>query len=943
MLYRQQISYRSLSKVLFLLCFAVSVPGLVAQDLPPIQYFSPKQYNAENQNWEISQGKDKHIYVANSKGLLEFNGADWMLYPSPNQTIIRSVNVVDNKIYTGSYMEFGFWSKTKVGALAYTSLSKKVKDKLLEDEQFWNITNLDNWLLFQSLNRIYVYNLETDSFKIITSEVGIIKMFKVDNTIYYQDRAKGLLKLENGEPKVVLGSSVFNQKIIVGVYAVDNKLLVVTQNHGVYRLEDGKANIWSDSLNKTLVDYSVYSSIKLKDDNLLFGTISNGLIRIDLEGNIKQVINQSNGLGNNTVLSIFEGLDGNIWLGLDNGINYINKNAPFKIFNDDKGVLGTVYTSVVFHDILYLGTNQGVFYKKENDINFKPIKNTKGQVWNLKIVNNQLFCGHNTGSFLIEDTVATKIANSDGTWDFKTIKDHPNLLLQGNYNGLNILEKQGSTWQFRNKIEGFDNSSRFFVFSQNNEIYVNHEYKGVFKIKVDPDFRKVISVSKVNTLEKGVFSSLTEYNAALYYATEHGIFKKKSSDSKFIKDTVLSNLYEEQGYSSGRLIVDQHTNALWVITQKGVNYISPGKLSTTPEITFVALPNSLREGLTGYESLSNIKPNIYLFGTSKGYITLDISKIHSKDYQISINTINKTPLQASKTLIDLKEESHFANKENNLEFAYSVPEFDKYLEAEYAHKLEGLYDNWSKWDAKSSVLYKNLSYGDYVFKVKARVGGKTVEKEAIHVFTIARPWYLSNLMVILYIILGFVIILLINYFYKLYYRKQKEKLVLKSNQELELKDFEIKQQLMALNNEKLRQEIESKNRELAISTMSLIKKNEFLNTIKSELNNKVKDTNLKSVIRIIDKNINNTDDWNLFEEAFNNADKDFLKKVKSRHATLTSNDLRLCAYLRLNLSSKEIAPLLNISPRSVEVKRYRLRKKMELEHDVNLTDYILSI
>lgn len=481
------------------------------------------------------------------------------------------------------------------------------------------------------------------------------------------------------------------------------------------------------------------------------------------------------------------------------------------------------------------------------------------------------------------------------------------------------------------------------MFSEENKIFVNHEYKGVFKINVDADFRKVVSVSKIETLEKGLFSSLTEYNGALYYATEHGIFKKKASESDFVKDTILSQLYEEQGYASGRLIVDKNTNALWVITQKGVNYISPGKLSTTPEITFVALPNSLREGLSGYESLSNIKPNIYLFGTSKGYITLDISKIHSKNYQVSINAINKTPLSTSKTLIDLQEESNFANKENNLEFAYSVAEFDKYLEAEYSHKLEGLYDNWSKWDTKASILYKNLSYGDYVFKVKARVGGKALENQATHTFTIARPWYLSNLMVVLYFILGFVVSLLINYFYKLYYRKQKEKLVLKSKQELELKDFETKQQLMALNNEKLRQEIESKNRELAISTMSLIKKNEFLNTIKSELNDKVKDSNLKSVIRIIDKNINNKDDWNLFEEAFNNADKDFLKKVKSRHLTLTSNDLRLCAYLRLNLSSKEIAPLLNISPRSVEVKRYRLRKKMELEHDVNLTDYILSI
>ena len=100
---------------------------------------------------------------------------------------------------------------------------------------------------------------------------------------------------------------------------------------------------------------------------------------------------------------------------------------------------------------------------------------------------------------------------------------------------------------------------------------------------------------------------------------------------------------------------------------------------------------------------------------------------------------------------------------------------------------------------------------------------------------------------------------------------------------------------------------------------------------------------LKSVIKLINNNLNTTDDWKLFEEAINNADKDFLKKIKSIHPSLTSNDLRLCAYLRLNLSSKEIAPLLNISPKSVEVKRYRLRKKMNLEHDVNLTNYILQL
>ena len=90
---------------------------------------------------------------------------------------------------------------------------------------------------------------------------------------------------------------------------------------------------------------------------------------------------------------------------------------------------------------------------------------------------------------------------------------------------------------------------------------------------------------------------------------------------------------------------------------------------------------------------------------------------------------------------------------------------------------------------------------------------------------------------------------------------------------------------MRFKNDKLRQDIESKNRELGISTMNLIKKNEFLNNLKKELKNvSDSDNEIKNVIRIIDKNLNDEDDWNLFEEAFNNADKDFYKK-KLNHCT----------------------------------------------------------
>ena len=194
-----------------------------------------------------------------------------------------------------------------------------------------------------------------------------------------------------------------------------------------------------------------------------------------------------------------------------------------------------------------------------------------------------------------------------------------------------------------------------------------------------------------------------------------------------------------------------------------------------------------------------------------------------------------------------------------------------------------------------------------------------------------------------YVLILLISIFLINKASHNYHRLKEEKIIKINQNKLELKEIEKKQALMSIENNKLQDDIEGKNRELAISTMSMIKKNQFLSKIKSDL--KLIDSSEKifSVIKMIDRNLNNKDDWKFFEEAFNNADKDFLKKVKQMHPTLTNNDLRLCAYLRLNLSSKDISPLLNISLSSVEIKRYRLRKKMNLSHNEGLTDHLLSL
>lgn len=924
--------------------FFLSVFFIKAQEVPPIQIYTPKDYGADNQNWCIAQSKNNHIYVANNLGLLEFNGANWQLYPSPNQTNVRSVNVIDDLIYTGCSKEFGYWKRNEFGSLYYTSLSKALDIDFLEGEDFWNIVSLDDYILFQSLKRIYIYNKVTKSYSFIDSDTTIYKMFKVNGVIYFQKTKDGLYKIDKGVSKLVSNNPLFKNNLLVNVYNQKNNLLIETESDGFYIFKNGILTKWQLKTSN-IPQTGVYRSAQLRDGSFVLGTRSNGIIHITPDGEIGNHINIINGLSNNTIHYVFEDVENNIWLALDNGINCINFKSPFRIYNDREGRIGTVYASAVFKDYLYLGSNQGLYCKPLNsDEGFKFVKGTQGPVWCLVKIDDELFCGHNTGTFLINKGEASLVADVQGTWNIVSAGKDKNMLLQGNYDGLNVVEKVNDKWRLKNKIEGFDISSKFFDVNDNNQIFVSHGSKLIYSVTVDNDYTKAINVVNDTLLGQGLNCSITKYNNDILYAYERGVFKFNSTKNKFVKDSILSGLFTANEYTSGKLISDAENNILWNFSKKNLNYVSLGKLSGKPKISKIPFSSELPKGLAGYENISRLQDNKYIIGTSNGYVTLNLDEFKEKKYEVSIHSIKSSSLKDSVQAVDKYNNGNFKNVYNNIEFKYNVAEFDKYLDTQYQYQLIGMYPEWSNWSSKPSIFFKNLPHGDYAFNVRAKIGNYITDSIATYSFKIERPWYLSNVFIALYII-GFLLFsLLLHNVYKRYYRKQRERLLQKTTRELELKELENQQQLMRFNNEKLRQDIENKNRELGISTMSLIKKNEFLNNIKKELRNVSEhDKSLKSVIKIIDKNLNNTDDWNVFEEAFNNADKDFLKKIKSMHPSLTSNDLRLCAYLRLNLSSKEIAPLLNISPRSVEVKRYRLRKKLNLPHESSLSNYILEV
>ncbi|MEJ6765451.1 MAG: triple tyrosine motif-containing protein [Flavobacteriaceae bacterium] len=888
----------------------------------------------------ISESIDNEILFANSETLLLFNGTSWNNYPSPNGSVIRSVKYVDNKTYIGTHSDFGYYEKYNDGTLKYTSLVDELDLNIEEDEEFWNIMTLDNWIIFQSISRLIFIDKNNSDVKYLKFKGIINHSFSINRQIYVA-LDTGLYKLVNGQPELIIGSNQIPSTLIVNLFNSSKGLLILTADNGFYLLNSsGDVSKVPSSLDVIQNNLSIFSAIQLSDLSFAIGTVGQGLFLLDSDLKTYKIINKSKGLANNTILSLYEDSNSNIWLGLDNGITVINNNSPFSVYNDNNGVLGTVYATKLYNDILYIGTNQGLFYKKYNsNDSFKFIENTNGQVWSLIEIDGTLFCGHNNGTYIVKDANVIKIRDTSGSWTFRKLSNDSSDILEGSYYGLKVLSKQNNSWVVKNNVSGFDISSRFFEISNNGKIIVSHGYNGVYKLSVSSDFKNIIDYELDSIAVKGGNTSLSKFDNNIYYNYEKGMLKYNSLTNNFSKDTLLSNLSSKNLLYG--IIRNDFDGKLWLFSENNIHYVYRDLVTGKKKVSSIV--SSLEQRRTVFENISKIDKSKYLLGTNNGYISLDLDNYKLSPPEININKIEAFKLSQDPVAVSKNEFVQLEYNSNNLRFYANVSNYQKFQPITFEYFLDGYISKWVSISEVPFIEFNNLKPGDYEFKIRAKIGNLYSSNSDSFLFTVERPWYFSNFMIANYFLVFLIIFFLFNKSYEKYYRDKEQKIIRINQNKLELVEVERKQALMAVENNKLQNDIESKNRELAISTMSMIKKNQFLSKIKSDLKKSESGDKIFSVIKMIDRNLNNKDDWKFFEEAFNNADKDFLKKVKSSHPSLTNNDLRLCAYLRLNLSSKDIAPLLNISLSSVEIKRYRLRKKMQLTHNEGLTDHLLSL
>src|ERR1700748_1956069 len=418
--------------VLFLLSFTLArATDIKSIGVPYVQNYSKAIYQSGNQNWSVTKDEHGIMYFGNSGGLLTFDGRYWQSYPMPNGLIVRSVAADGRgKVYSGGFGEFGYWETNSSGSLKYHSLTQLIPKKYQPiNEEVWKIYVDSGQVIFQSFGAIYIY--KNGKINVIKGQNPYLFLYKTQGRYFIEEVNKGVFELKNDKLEFITGSEKLGNSGVLSILPLPgNRFLFGTARDGLFIYDNKQIAAWNIPASDFLKNFQLNNGVQLLGKYIAYGTILNGIIIIDTAGNVVQHINKSSGLQNNTVLSLFIDNEQNLWAGLDNGIDRIEINSPLYFYFDKTGLFGTVYSSIIYNNKIYLGTNQGLFYSDWVDnrdkrlfqsFNFKLIPGSQGQVWELSLQDGRLLCGHNTGTFQVNGNTISKITTISGGWTIKKL------------------------------------------------------------------------------------------------------------------------------------------------------------------------------------------------------------------------------------------------------------------------------------------------------------------------------------------------------------------------------------------------------------------------------------------------------------------------------------------------------------------------------------------
>ena len=940
--------------------------------IPTLRNFSPIEYNGGTQNWEIGEMRDNLMAFANNHGLIVFDGENWQIHRVANYTSVRSVAFDAKKlcVYAGASDEFGYFDiNTATFNVEYHSLSKLLPANMRIFGEIWKIHLLPSGeVLFQG--REHLFSLRQGNKLITLKTAGAIDNSSLVGDRVYVSTKTGIYIYHGGKLSPLPGTGNLTGKRVSGVVQYNGKVMFVTMSDGLFIYDGHTATPFELDISPLLKDNNVFCAAAGKR-YIGFGTIKNGLIVKDLQTGSNYYVNTNTGLQNNTVLSMsFDSLD-NIWLGLDMGLSYVMLESSYGNLLGANNTIGTGYTSAISGNQLYMGTNQGLFsipFPLQNSIlppKAQTVEGVVGQIWSLQNIDGTLLCGANDGAYVVGAGTVRRIDGLVGTWGFRKLNDHPGYLLTCDYDGLAVLKQEGGSITLHSRLSNFHEASGNFEQDSDGSIWLSHWHKGVWHFRLSDDMTRVENLEYYHNGAGLVVDDnnlVCKIDGRVYVSSVDGFHQYDERNRKLKHCDWMNNLFNTYGEA---LHVTQAPDGMIIAYKADYLAVAERQHNGKYQSRQVGYGNMVQQMQMGLGNIGFLENRQIVLNSNNGFFVMRPQKKDAaKTNHVMVRRIYST--NTGDTLVYMrcpelvKEEVVLPHSLNSIRIEYVMPEYRGEKGVLYSCYLEGYEKEMSTMSHSSSKEYTKLEKGKYIFHVKARNLVDGTESESQIVIRILPAWYETWWAYLLYIILAVTGIWALLRYMNLRaekelrkVKKEKERQMKEQQMEFHLAEEKKEKELAKLRSKQLEVELKHKSSELSDSAMNLVRKNDMLQAIDQnmeQLSESVRreETKARLVKKIgdirkeIKMHMNDDDNWNKFEENFNLVYDNFSQKIMEAFPQLKKSDLKLCVYLRMGLSSKEMASLLNTSVRSIETARYRLRKKLDIDTGSNLTDFIQS-
>ena len=767
--------------------------------LPLTEVFDAKQHGGHNQNWTSMQSQNGLIYVGHTSGISQFDGENWFNLSTPHLTPVRAISEWKNSLYIGTTDDLAKVYVNDSGKLIYQSLI--LAPTLATDfGQIWSSVANSLGVLFTAQNHTFFY--DGDSVKRVDEAISSKHfVFMLDDAFYYKPRhLKHVFKLEirQGDTEPVFtntaleGDLPIDARVMEILKSTNNKLTVVTERHGIYQWQNQQFTLIKPA-EAFASDVQLYDAILSMDGFYYISSNYDGLFVLDEKWNILRNYREQDNISMNTIFSVNEDLQGNIWL---TGIPNVVKMRPAHVISEFKaGNTSTEILSLKNTPLGIFASGNGVFSLQqgsntlaspsfvqlsdniESSVDLiahkgKLIKPGYGGVYELKLDANKRTIIHQNK--LIEVGLGRVI----------TATPKPNILLVSSSNGAYLMDSSKETWNIQ-RYAGLSEQLISLNLDANGSLWLGTDKGKVYKID-DAIAQGERSVSAVFKQEDGLGAGPVELfniNGKTIISSAGKLLEEQTLSVK-TQDTSTQTKPARKGLQAASLPM---LSSAWLANIDTIDrLIQTHAMGDIPERIWYRKNNQSayfeKQSNGTWQEHSTIFEAVESGGFNDLFVTnnniLWFVRDKAQIYRVDINRAKQLPALASVNLRSVSSDNHdlkflnlddtliLAPSQQNLRFTYASSDSSSPEQIQYRTRIREANTSkdsaWSKWSPESYRDYVLNKFGDFVFELQAKDAWSRISSSQLQISAIS-PWYLSKAAYAIYIVCAFLFLFSFTY------------------------------------------------------------------------------------------------------------------------------------------------------------------------------------